>query len=347
MSEGHVQLRISKEDMERLQNSAQTPKNDDGNNQKKPKSDKPKIKTSTLVLRIVFSVIACAYILTLIFGGLFLPKEFMDSLNPFSGVKNPNNVIRAISWGIIVICASIIIRMIISKAAQRRVEAKKSGAALIELLGNLVKYVSYIVILFLILNACGIDTAEILAGLGILTLIIGLGVTSLIEDIVAGIFIIAEHLFDVGDIIVLDGFRGTVVSIGIRSTKIADIGNDVMTVRNSAIGSLVNLTDRQSAAAVIVPLAPQESIERVEEICKNADMSYMNEKYPNLIGAPLYLGICEITKKGVQNLLIVGGCREEYKYDIERALLLEYKLLFEKNGIQLGYTDLEDEEADA
>ena len=68
------------------------------------------------------------------------------------------------------------------------------------------------------------------------------------------------------------------------------------------------------------------------------------EKYPKLIGAPLYLGICEITKKGVQNLLIVGGCKEEDKYEIERALFLEYKLLFEKHGIQLGTTDLEEEE---
>ena len=338
MSEGHVQVKISKEDMEKLHGR--------GNKQpqKAEKKDKPKLKTSTLILRIVLGVVSGVYILALLFGGFFLPKDFMDSLNPFSGAENPNTIIRAVSIGILVICASLIIRFIIGKVAQKRVEDKKSGVALIELLGNLVKYVTYIVLIFVILNACGVDTAEILAGLGILTLIIGLGVTSLIEDIVAGIFIIAEHLFDVGDIIVLDGFRGTVLSIGIRSTKIADVGNDVLTVRNSSIGSLVNLTDRQSAAAITIPLAPEESIERVEAICKNADWSFMHEKYPRLIGDPLYLGICGISAKGVQNLLIVGGCKEEDKYEIERALLLEYKLLFEKNDIKLGYTVLDEEE---
>ena len=137
---------------------------------------------------------------------------------------------------------------------------KKTGRAIIELLGNLVKYVAYIVLIFLILNAMGVNTAELLAGLGILGLIIGLGVTSLIEDIVAGIFIIAEQTFDVGDIIVLDGYRGTVVSIGIRSTKIADVGGDILTVRNSSIGSVVNLTDRTSCAAISIPLSPQESL---------------------------------------------------------------------------------------
>ena len=338
MSEGHVQVKISKEDMERLHGGGKkTPNN---------KKEKPKIKTSTLVLRVILAVVAVAYIVVLLLGRLFLPTEFMDGFNPFSGAPEPNPVIRAISLIILVVCVSFLLRLIIDSIAAKRTAEKKSGVALIELLGNLVKYVSYIVILFLFLNALGVNTAELLAGLGILTLIIGLGVTSLIEDIVAGVFIIAEKLFDVGDIIVVDGFRGTVVSIGIRSTKIADVGNDVMTIRNSSIGTLVNLTDRQSAAAITIPLAPTESIERVEAICKNMDWSYMHEKYPRLIGDPLYLGICEITKKGVQNLLIVGGCKEEDKYEIERALFLEFKLLFEKHGIQLGTIDMDDEEGE-
>lgn len=327
------QAKISKKDMEKLQKTS-----------KAPKTEKPKIKTSTLVFRIVLAVAAVAYVAALAFGGSFLSKDIVDSLNPFSGIENPNALFRAIGLVILVLCAGTIIRFFIDKEAAKRVAQKKSGVALIELFGNLVKYATYLVVLFLILGACGVNTSEILAGLGILTLILGLGVTSLIEDIVAGIFIIAEHLFDVGDVIVVDGFRGTVLSIGIRSTKIADVGNDVMTVRNSSIGSLVNLTDRQSAAAVTIPLAPHESIERVEKLVRSTDMTYMNEKYPRLIGAPLYLGICEITKKGVQNLLIVGGCKEEDKYEIERALFLEYKLLFEKNGIQLGYTGPDDED---
>ena len=337
MSDGHVQVKISKEDMEKLHG---------GNNNNRPRKEKPKMKTSTLVTRVIFGLIVVAYIVAVAFGGFFLPKDIADSINPFSGAENPNNIIRSISLAVLVLCVGIILRFIIGKVAAQRAAQKKKGVALIELLGNLIKYVSYIVAIVFILKAFGVDTTEILAGLGILTLIIGLGVTSLIEDIVAGIFIIAESLFDVGDVVVIDGFRGTVISIGIRSTKIADVGNDVMTVRNSAIGTLVNLSDRQSAAAITIPLAPTESIERVEELVKKTDMTYMRAKYPRLIGDPLYLGICEITKKGVQNLLIVGGCKEEDKYEIERALFLEYKLLFERNGIQLGTTDMDDEEGE-
>ena len=69
MADNHTQLRISKEDMEKLQNSAQSPKkDDDNNNQEKPKANKPKLKTSTLILRVALGVVTGVYILTLIYG---------------------------------------------------------------------------------------------------------------------------------------------------------------------------------------------------------------------------------------------------------------------------------------
>ena len=83
-------------------------------------------------------------------------------------------------------------------------------------------------VIVFILKAFGVDTTEILAGLGILTLIIGLGVTSLIEDIVAGIFIIAEGLFDVGDVVVINGFR-------VPRNMQAAASRNIIIIRNSSI----------------------------------------------------------------------------------------------------------------
>ena len=327
----NVQFKISKEDMEKLHKNDKKPENP-----KEPK--KPKLSAGTIVFRVICAVIAVAYFVLILFGHFFMPKDsmFLTSLDPFSGAEKPNQLIRIISLCIFTLTVSFILRFFIGKLVNSKKVTKKVGVAFIELLANLVKYVSFLVLVFLILTALGVNTTELLAGLGILGLILGLGVTSLIEDIVAGIFIIAERLFDVGDIIVLDGFRGTVVSIGIRSTKIADVGNDVLTVRNSSIGSLVNLTDRQSAAAVTLPIAPDESIERVEQIFHSADLEAIGQKYPRMIGAPLALGVCGMTDKGVQNYLLVGGCKEEDKYEIERALFYEFKDICDKNNIKLG-----------
>ena len=331
-----TQIKIDKKDLEKL--------NIKPGNGQKGKENNP--KTGKIIFNVVCAIIAVAYFALILFGKFmtFVPKEFLDSINPFSGAENPNAWLRFVGMAVVVLTASFILRFLLNNLLKAKNVAKKISIAFIELLANLVKYASFIVLALMFLGACGVNTGEILAGLGILALIIGLGVTSLIEDIVAGIFIIAERLFDVGDIIVVDGFRGTVVSIGIRSTKLADVGGDILTMRNSSIGSLVNLTDRQSCAAITIPLAPDESLERAEQIIRDGHIEKIKDTCDLILSDPLYLGLCEINSKGVQMLLFIAACKEESRYDVERALYHGLKVMFESNGVKLGAPVINSEE---
>ena len=299
---------------------------------KEKKNDENKPGAGTIIFRVLAVVVAVVYFVLLIFGKSIIPQhpEFLDDINVFSKTAVTNNWIRIVSLCIVTLSFSSILRFFIGRLAKNKNVTKRTGVAVIELLGSLVKYAAFLVLVFLILSAVGVNTGELLAGLGILGLILGLGVTSLIEDIVAGIFIIAEHLFDVGDVIVVNGFRGTVVRIGIRSTQIMDVGGDDMILRNSSIGSVINLTYRMSCAAVTFPLAPTESVEKVAEIVKNSDFEHLGEKYPALQSDPMYLGMCGMDSKGVQNLLLIASCKEQERYDVERILFKEFKLLMEQ-----------------
>ena len=284
------------------------------------------------------SVVAAAYFVLLIFGKYFLPEgsELLSSLNVFSDAENPNRLIRIIGIVILTLTISTILCVIIARMAKSKTVTKRTGVAFIELLGSVVKFVAVLVLIFLILSALGVDTTELLAGLGILSLILGLSVTSLIEDIVAGGFIIAEHLYDVGDIVVADGFRGTILSIGVRSTQIEDQGGDVKIIRNSSIRSLVNMTNRSSYAICKIPLSKAESLHHAEEVIKEADLESWKEKYPEIDQGPFYLGLSEIDGWGLQWLVFVAICQENNKYYIQRNLNRELKLLFEDNGIKVG-----------
>ena len=300
------------------------------------KEQKKKI-TTTMIIHIFEIVIGVVYLAFLGCGRLFLAdKEFYQSYDVF-GKNNPMPWVRLVSTILLVIVAATILRLIIKGLSKNKTITKKTSIAVLQLFSNLVKYVMVIVIICLVLAAIGVDTAAIVGGLGIFALIIGLGVTSLIEDIVAGIFIISERTFDVNDIIVVDGFRGTVVSIGVRSTKIADVGGDIRTMRNSSIGAVINLTDRQSCAALTFPIAPDESLEKVEKIIASSHIENIAQTCDKMIGAPIYLGLCEITAKGVQMLLFIAGCKEENRYDVERALYHGLKLIFDENGVKLGH----------
>ena len=72
----------------------------------------------------------------------------------------------------------------------------------------------------------------------------------------------------------------------------------------------------------------------------------IKEKCDKMTAAPIYLGLCEITKKGVQMLLFIAPCKEDYRYDVERALFKNLKIMFEESGIKLGNAGVvvEDEE---
>ena len=80
----------------------------------------------------------------------------------------------------------------------------------INLISGLLKYVAVIVAIVWGLSILGVNATAVLAGVGIIGLILGFGAQSLIEDIITGAFIIFENQYSVGDVIILDDFRGTV-----------------------------------------------------------------------------------------------------------------------------------------
>ncbi|MEG2015212.1 MAG: mechanosensitive ion channel, partial [Clostridia bacterium] len=166
-------------------------------------------------------------------------KTVGSVLNIFEGVtiKLPT-IINTATYIVIVVVLSKILRyllkLIISKI--------NKGKSIINLLDSAIKYTSAIILILMILDLWGVDTATLLASVGILGLVIGLGCQSLIEDIIAGLFIIFEKTFEVGDIVVIDGFRGVITEIGIRNTRLEDVGGDTKVISNSDIRTVVNMT---------------------------------------------------------------------------------------------------------
>ena len=75
----------------------------------------------------------------------------------------------------------------------------------------------------------------------IIRYIVGLGAQSLIKDIIAGIFIVFEGEFRVGDIVTIKEFRGTVLDIGLRTTKIMGMDGNIKIYNNSEISGITNV----------------------------------------------------------------------------------------------------------
>ena len=328
MEKNELKKKFSQDKLKKLMEESNTDKETDFNKEKRTGSD--------IALSVVTIAVCVIYYAILAFGKYFLPEDgiFYQSINVFSDAEEPNFLLRIMSFTILIFSLSRLFQILLSMMADSKTLTKKTGVAVIKLASNIVKFLAPILLILLILNTMGVQTAELLAGLGILSLILGLGVTSMVEDIVAGMFIIAEHTFDVGDIVTIDGFRGKVISIGMRSTQIEDEGGDVLILRNSTIGSLVNMTTMLSYAYCPICISPKESIERVEKILESS-MDEIKENVPDIKEGPFYGGITKMDANGIQ-LEIVAGCDEDTKYDVEAAINRELKILLERNHIELG-----------
>ena len=84
---------------------------------------------------------------------------------------------------------------------RKRMEENNRAKTVLVLIDGFVKYACAIAIIIMILRACGVDTTALIASVGVLTLVVGLGAQPLIADIIAGIFIIFENEYNVGEII--------------------------------------------------------------------------------------------------------------------------------------------------
>ena len=286
-----------------------------------------------LVFDIILGLIAVAYYVILIAGKFtFAPGNmFYRSFNIFSGAGDPNKIIRIVSYIIFFLSVSWVVRFALDKFSF----LLKRGRAIVNLMCSLIKYAAVIVLIFFVLKTLGVDTTAILAGIGILGLVVGLGAQPLIADIIAGLFIVFENVFEVGDIIVVDGFRGSVKEVGIRTTKIEDAGGNIKIVNNSDIKTLVNMTQTLSVASCEMAIEYGESLERVEAILKE-NLDKISEAIPEIKEGPYYKGVSSLGDSSV-NLKFIAKCEEGARYQVERDLNRQFKLLFDRNNINIPF----------
>jgi len=180
-----------------------------------------------------------------------------------------------------------------------------------------------------------VNTTALVASVGIMALIIGLGAQSLIADVIAGLFIVFEGEYKVGDIIVIDGWRGTVLEIGIRSTRIVDAGGNVKIINNHAISAVINQTKQLSVAKAYIGIEYGESLQRVELVIKN-NLANIKKNIPQIVEGPFYKGVDALGESSV-DLLFMANCKEEDIYIVQRAMNRELKLLFDQNNINIPF----------
>lgn len=162
---------------------------------------------------------------------------------------------------------------------------------MIALTRNLLRYIVILIAICLVLSIFGVDIVTILAGLGIIALIVGFGAESLIADVVTGMFILIDNQYNIGDIIEINGFRGTVTDISVRTTVLTDPGGNVKIINNSDMKNILNRSDNSSKAITEFPIPYDTDVEALEEKIPEL-LKKIRAAHPEMMKSdPVYLGI--------------------------------------------------------
>ena len=149
----------------------------------------------------------------------------------------------------------------------------------------LVSVVRYTVIFFtivIILNILGVKTGALLAGAGVAGLAIGLGARNLVEDVLAGLFILFENQFAVGEFITAMNVSGEVEAIGMRMTKLRDPSGVVHYLPNGKIVMVTNHSRGSVQVTIDVQVAYSADHNRSTKVLEDA-CQILNREHPDLM----------------------------------------------------------------
>ena len=175
---------------------------------------------------------------------------------------------------------------------------KKRVNTTLSILNNCLKYIVIFLTILIILNSFGIDVSSILAGLGIVAAVLTLAFQDLAKDFIAGISIVMEDQFEIGDNVMINGFRGDVVAMGLKTTRIKDYKGAVQIISNHMITEVTNYSLNPALAEVTIAVDSDNDLDKVEKVIKKT-MATIDKTYDFLKGQTELWGVEMVDQNSV------------------------------------------------
>lgn len=184
-----------------------------------------------------------------------------------------------------------------------------------------------------VLRVLDVRLAPLLTGAGLLGVAIGFGAQSLIRDFLAGVFILVEDQFGVGDVVDLGAATGTVEAVTLRATRVRSVDGTVWHVPNGEIQRVGNMSQHWSRALLDVQIAYDADIDRARAAMKRvADAAWHRERA--IIEEPEVWGVQSLGPPGIV-IRLVAKTEPLEQWRISRVLREGIKEEFDREGIEV------------
>lgn len=231
---------------------------------------------------------------------------------------------------------SKVINKVLSRHSGKSYKDKRRGT-IINLVRSIVKYIVLIFIVLGILKLYGIDTTSIIASLGVFAAVIGLAFQDILKDLLAGISIIFDNKYAVGDVVEINGFKGTVIELGLRTTKIKAFSGEIKCIGNSSFNEVTNFNMANADLFLKLNVAYNTDIDKLEKVLNGLKKDIL--KIENVTDYQL-LGVDEFSESSIVYMVDIS-CKAMTTLGVKRKVLRLVKDAFDKEGISIPYTTVD------
>ncbi|GAA1298214.1 mechanosensitive ion channel protein MscS [Planotetraspora silvatica] len=208
-----------------------------------------------------------------------------------------------------------------------------------ETMGSVLRSLASVVILgtaaLMIMARLGVELAPLLTSVGIIGVAVGFGAQELVKDFIAGMFMLLEDQYGVGDVIDTGVATGTVEAVTLRITRLRDADGTVWYIRNGTITRVGNESQGWSRALIDIPVPYEADVSAVRELLKGIAAEVWADpdiRDTMIVEEPQVYGLEQISGTTIIFRLSVKTVPAT-RLEVARELRLRIKRAFDERGL--------------
>jgi small conductance mechanosensitive channel len=248
-------------------------------------------------------------------------------------------VVGAVLWFVLKKALPLMVRhTLVRISGERETALQKRRDTLIGVFWGTARIVIIVIVVFMILSEIGIEIAPILAGFGIAGLAVGFGAQYLIRDLIAGIFVLLENQYRIGDVVRIADVAGLVEEIHLRKTVLRDLDGIVHHVPNGEVRVASNFTRSFSRVNLNVSVSYDTDLEHAISVINRVGQELAQEETWKeiIVSAPQVLRVDNLGDSGIE-IKILGDVKPIQQWTVMGELRLRIKKAFDAEGIEIPW----------
>lgn len=231
-----------------------------------------------------------------------------------------------------------IVRRATDKDPARVSEEERRAQTFAAILDYAARVLVFAVAGLVVLNEVGTDITPFVTGAGIAGVALGFGAQSLVKDVLAGVFILTEEHFRVGDVVEIAGKSGQVERVNLRTTFVRDLDGAMHIVPNGQITVATNKSFRWSRVVLDLQLGYDTDLQKVEELLARIGAETKADPVwgKDLLEEPQVMGVESFNESSI-NLRLLVKTLPLRQWDVARHLRRRIKDAFDQAGVKMPF----------